>query len=201
MFGSCCGKAFRAESVHRRRSRSLLTGKGGVALRRFSQTCRDLFRDPGTFFSLKLIILGEATMIRRQFHEESAGRYPRILQTKTSAKTSLTPRISVPKTASPCLAAWQRFEQRLGHLCGPIDGVPIAINPRNDEAALHYSYEHQRKLAGVEAFRNFAVGLSFEESSWKYRSTGFLNEASAMDDSAANLPILQPLRPSRKTLR
>jgi hypothetical protein len=30
---------------------------------------------------------------------------------------------------------------------------------------------------------------------------GFLNEASAMDDSAANLPIRQPLRPSRETSR
>src|SRR5260370_6491447 len=59
------------------------------------------------------------------------------------------------KTASSCLAARKRFEQRLGRLCGPIDGVPIAINPQNDEAALHYSYEHQRKLAGVKAFRNF----------------------------------------------
>src|SRR5258707_2815972 len=44
------------------------------------------------------------------------------------------------------------------------DLVPIAIDPRNDEAALHYRYQHQRKLAGVEAFRNFAVGLSFAES-------------------------------------
>src|SRR5882724_7229773 len=85
----------------------------------------------------------------------------------TSAETSLSPRASAAKTASSRLAARQRFEQRLGRLCGPIDGVTIAINPRNDKTALHYSNEHQRKLAGVEAFRNFTVGLSFPESSCK----------------------------------
>src|SRR5450432_2773132 len=94
-------------------------------------------------------------------------RFPRLLRTKTSAETSPTPRVSAPKSASSCLAVWQRFEQRLGRLCASIDGVPIAINPRNDETALHYSNEHQRKLVGVEAFRKFAVGLSFVESSCK----------------------------------
>src|SRR5258708_23695701 len=71
------------------------------------------------------------------------------------------------ETSSSSLAVWKRFEQRLGRLCGPIDGVPIAIDPRNDETALHYCNDHQRKPAGVEAFRNFAVGLSFAESSCK----------------------------------
>src|SRR5258708_4510756 len=85
----------------------------------------------------------------------------------TSAETSLSPRTSAPKATSSRLAARQQFEQRLGRLCGPIDGVPIAIDPRNDEAALHDSNEHQRKLAGIKAFRNFAVGLSLAESSRK----------------------------------
>jgi hypothetical protein len=143
------------------------TGKKASPSGILSQTRRDLFRDPGAFFSPKLNIFGEALMIGRQSHEGSAGRFPRILQIQTSAETSLAPLVSAPKTASSCLAACQRFEQRLGHLRGPIDGVPIAINPRNDEAALHYSNEHQRKVAGVEAFRNFAVGLSFAESSCK----------------------------------
>src|SRR5450631_417146 len=92
-------------------------------------------------------------------------RFPRLLRTKTSVETSPTPRVSAPKSASSCLAVSKRFEQRLGRLCGSIDRVPIAINPRNDEAALHYSYEHQRKLVSVEAFRDFSVGLSFAESS------------------------------------
>jgi hypothetical protein len=61
----------------------------------------------------------------------------------------------------------KRFEQRLGRFRGPIDGGSIAINPRNDETALHYGNEHQGKLARVEAFRNFAVGLAFAESSRK----------------------------------
>src|SRR5258705_9861417 len=77
------------------------------------------------------------------------------------AETSPSPRTSAPKTASSHLAARQRFEQRLGRLCGPIDGISIAIDPRNDEATLHHGYQHQCELAGVEAFRNFAVGLSF----------------------------------------
>ncbi len=153
-----------AESDRRGRSRSLLTGKGGVALRRFSQTCRDLVRGPGTFFSSKLSILRQSRMIWRQLLGGSAGRFPGLPHAKTCAETGLTPRISAPETASPCLAAWLGLEQRLGHLRGPIDRVPIAIDPRNDEAALHYRYQHQRKLAGVEAFRNFAAGLSFAES-------------------------------------
>src|SRR5882757_2483069 len=85
----------------------------------------------------------------------------------TSAETSLSPRPSAARTASSRLAARQRFEQRLGRLCGPIDGVAIAINPRNDKTALHYSNEHQRKLAGIKALRNFTVGLSLAESSRK----------------------------------
>ena len=78
------------------------------------------------------------------------------------AETSPSPRTSAPKTASSHLAARQRFEQRLGRLCGPIDGIPIAIDPRNDEAALHDGNEHQRKLAGI---RRFAISPS--ESSRK----------------------------------
>src|SRR5882672_7703606 len=107
-------------------------------------------------------------MIWRQLHGGSAGRFPGLPHAKTCAETGLTPRISAPETASPCLAAWQRLEQRLGHLRGPIDRVPIAINPRNDEPALHHRYEHQGKLVGVETFRYFAVGLSFAESPSKY---------------------------------
>jgi hypothetical protein len=90
-----------------------------------------------------------------------------MLRTEASVKKSLTPRASRAKTGSSCSTARQHFEQRFGRLCGPIDSVPITINSRNDEAALHYSYKHQRKLAGIEAFRNFAVGLSFAESSCK----------------------------------
>lgn len=90
---------------------------GGQA---FSETCRDLLRDPGVYFNLKI--------------------------------------------ATPCSTARERFEQGLGHLSGLIDGVSIAVNPRNDEAALHDSYEHQRKLVGIEAFRDFSVGLSFTKS-------------------------------------
>src|SRR5882672_5859659 len=63
-----------------------------------------------------------------------------------SAETGLSPGASATKTASSRLTARQRFEQRLGRLCGPIDGIPIAIDPRNDEAALHDGNEHQRKL-------------------------------------------------------
>jgi len=35
----------------------------GGALRRFSQTCRDLIGDPGTFFNPKRIILGEPSLL------------------------------------------------------------------------------------------------------------------------------------------
>jgi len=84
-----------------------------------------------------------------------------------SAETGLSPGASATKTASSRLTARQRFEQRLGRLCGPIDGIPIAIDPRNDEAALHDGNEHQRKLAGIKALRNFTVGLSLAESSRK----------------------------------
>jgi hypothetical protein len=56
MLGSCSriAETCRAESIRRRRSRALVTGKGGVALRRFSQTCRDLFRDPGALSSQRV---------------------------------------------------------------------------------------------------------------------------------------------------
>jgi len=136
MPGSCCriAKACRTESIRRRRSRSLLKGSGGVSLRGFSQTCRDLVRDPGALFSPKPIIFPQSHTVRRQLHEGNAGRLPGISQTKAAAGTSLTSRASAAKTASPRLAGWKRFEQRLGHLCGPIDGVSIAVNPRNDEA-------------------------------------------------------------------
>jgi hypothetical protein len=136
MPGSCCriAKACRTESIRRRRSRSFLKGSRGVSLRRFSQTCRDLVRDPGALFSPKPIIFPQSPMMRRQFHEGNAGRLPGTLQTKAAAETRLTPRASAAKTASPRLAGWKRFEQRLGHLCGPIDGVSIAVNPRDDEA-------------------------------------------------------------------
>ena len=150
--------------TRRRRSRALLNGSGGVASG-VSQTCRDLFRDPGNFFSSTLIIARPSPVARRQFYEENASRLSGLLQTNTSSETSLFPRISAAETPSSCLAAWQRFEQRPGRLRRPIDGVPIAINPRNDETALHYGYKHQRKLVGVEVFRDFAVGLSFAESS------------------------------------
>jgi len=134
---------------------------------RFSQTRRDLSQDPGAFFSPKQIILGEAPVIWRRLHVGSVGRSPGILLTKTSAEKSLTPRVSTPKPASSCSAVRQRFEQRLGHLCGSIDGIAIAINPRNDEPPLHDSNKHQRELAGVKAFRKFAVGLGFAEGSCK----------------------------------
>ena len=73
-------------------------------------------------------------MMRRQLHEGNAARLSGILQTKAAAETSLTSRAFAAKTASPRLAGWKRFEQRLGYLRGPIDGVSIAVNPRNDEA-------------------------------------------------------------------
>jgi hypothetical protein len=70
MLGSCrIAEACRAESFRRRRSLSPLNGKGGVALTRFSQTCRDPFRDSGTFFSPKLIIFQRSPMIRHRVHE------------------------------------------------------------------------------------------------------------------------------------
>ena len=92
MLGSCCriAEACRAESIRRGRSRSLLNGKGGVALTRFFQTCRDLLRDSGTFFSPKLIIFQQSLTIGHRVHQGNAGRLPRILHTKTSAKTDLT---------------------------------------------------------------------------------------------------------------
>src|SRR5258708_31591792 len=93
MLGSRCriAEVCRAESDRRGRSRSQLTGKGGVALRRFSQTCRDLFRDPGAFLSPKQIIFGQARMNKRRLHEGVAIRFLSILQTKCLSGKKLNP--------------------------------------------------------------------------------------------------------------
>ena len=175
---------------------------------RFSQTRRDLSQDPGASFSPKQIILGEAPVIWRRLHVGSVGRSPGILLTKTSAEKSLTPRVSTPKPASSCSAVRQRFEQRLRHLCGSIDGIAIAINPRNDDPlcttvmSISASSLASRRFAiSPSAWASRRAPARISWSSWKYRSMGFLNEASAMDDSAANLPIRQPLRRSRETSR
>jgi len=166
---------------------------------RFSQTRRDLSQDPGAFFSPKQIILGEAPVIWRRY-VGSVGRSPGILLTKTSAEKSLTPRVSTLKPASSCSAVRQRFEQRLGHLCGSIDGIAIAINPRNDDPlcttvmSISASSLASRRFAiSPSAWASRRAPARISWSSWKYRSMGFLNEASATDDSAANLPIRQPL--------
>jgi len=62
-------EARRTETAHRWRGRSLLIGESGVALRRFSQTGRDLFPDPGALFSAKPISFQRSRIIRREFHE------------------------------------------------------------------------------------------------------------------------------------
>jgi hypothetical protein len=162
--GGCCriAKACRTESIRRRRSRSLLKGGGGVSLRRFSQTCRDLVRDPGALFSPKPIIFPQSPMMMRQLHEGNAGRLSGILQTKAAAETSLTSRASAAKTASPRLAGWKRFEQRLGYLCGPIDGVSIAVNPRNDEAPC-------TTVMGISASSQASTRLASSPSAWASR--------------------------------
>src|SRR4029077_14216201 len=116
-------EARRTETAHRWRGRSLLIGESGVALRRFSQTGRDLFPDPGALFSAKPISFQRSRIIRRQFHEGGADRPHGILPTKTSAAASLTHRAAAAKGASSCLAMSKRFKQRLGRIRGPINGV------------------------------------------------------------------------------
>jgi hypothetical protein len=161
--GRCrIAKACRTESIRRRRSRSFLKEGGGVSLRRYSQTCRDLVRDPGALFSPKPIIFPQSPMMRRQLHEGNAGRLPGILQTKAAAETSLTSRASAAETASPRLAGWKRFEQRLGYLCGPIDGVSIAVNPRNDEAPC-------TTVMGISASSPASSPLANSQSAWASR--------------------------------
>ena len=113
---------------------------------------RRSFQPEAHYFSAK-------PMMRRQLCEGNAGRLPGILQTKAAAKTSLTSRASAAKTASPRLAGWKRSEQRLGHLCGPIDGVSIAVNPRNDEAPC-------TTVIGISASSQASTRLASSPSAW-----------------------------------